>query len=91
MTMTLLSKYAGIESGVRDDVAIEFRACVAEARSALTSLAEHTPTPEVIADLALDQVFRKYDDLLPADVLAGSFINNVMNYETAIREISRLI
>jgi hypothetical protein len=89
--MTLLSKYAGIESGVRDDVAIEFRASVSDTRTRLLELLKYLPTPEDVADLAIEQVFRKYDEYLPSDVLECSFITNIMNYPHATQELRRLV
>jgi len=91
MTMTLLSKYAGIESGARDDVAIEFRASVSDTRTRLLELLKYLPTPEDVADLAVEQVFRKYDEYLPSDVLESSFIANIMNYPYATQELRRLV
>jgi ATP-dependent Lhr-like helicase len=90
MTMGLLARYAGLESTNREGVAIEFRASVADTRLKLAELLKHAPGAEEIADLAVDQVFRKYDDYLPRDILRGSFIDNVMNYDRAIRELNRL-
>ncbi len=81
----LLAKYAGLECASRDDVAIEFRVGVSDARASLSQLLKHLPPPEEIADLASDQISRKYDEYLPSDVLQRSFIDNTTNYATAIR------
>ena len=90
MTMGLLARYAGMENTNREGVAIEFRASVADTRLKLTELLKHAPVADEIADLAVNQVFRKYDDYLPSDILRSSFIDNVMNYDRAIRELNRL-
>lgn len=91
MTIGLLARYAGLESMTREGVAIEFRASVAEARERLSELIKDAPAPEEIADLAVNQVFRKYDEFLPSDVLQSSFIDNVMNYTNAVRMLTRLV
>ncbi len=44
MTMVLLAKYAGLECASRDDVAIEFRTSVSDARAQLFHLLKHLPT-----------------------------------------------
>lgn len=90
ITMGLLARYAGLENTNREGVAIEFRASVSDTRLKLAELLKHAPGAEEIADLEVDQVFRKYDDYLPSDILRSSFIDNVMNYDRAIRELSRL-
>ena len=90
MTMGLLARYAGLENTNREGVAIEFRASVADTRLKLAELLKHAPGADEIADLAVNQIFRKYDDYLPCDILRGSFIDNVMNYDCAIRELHGL-
>lgn len=65
-----------------------FRASVSDARASLTQRLKHLPPPEEIADLASDQIFRKYDEYLPSEVLQRSFIDNVLNYANAIRRIA---
>lgn len=86
-TMMLMAKYAGLECSCRDDFAIEFRASISDARANLAQLLKHLPPPEVVAALAGDQIFRKYDEYLPSDILQSSFIDNVLNYKNAIHKV----
>jgi len=90
LTICLLSKYTGLESINREGIAIEFRSSVAESKARLSEIIKRRPSPEEIADLAVHQVFRKYDEFLPRDILRSSFIDNVMNYEHAMCEMDRL-
>ncbi len=90
LTMILLAKYAGLECASRDDVAIEFRVSVSDARASLSQLLKHLPPPEEIADLASDQISRKYDEYLPSEVLQSSFVDNVMNYTHAVQAFALL-
>jgi len=89
-TMVLLAKYAGLECESRNDVAIEFRVSVSDARASLSQLLEHLPLPEEIADLASDQIFRKYDEYLPSDVLQRSFLHNILRYQNAVLVFGQL-
>lgn len=88
MTICLLAKHVGLEGVNRDGIAIEFRGSVADTRSKLSELLRISPDPEEIADHAVVQVFRKYDDYLPTDILRNSFLKNVMDYKRALRSLA---
>lgn len=90
LTIGLFAKHAGIEWTNRDGVAIQFKGGIAEVRSRMLALLKVTPSPEVIADLAVNQLFRKYDNYLPEEILRSSFIDNVMNYDFATQILNKI-
>jgi ATP-dependent Lhr-like helicase len=88
MTIGLLTRHAGLEGMNREGVALEFKGSVAEIRTRVSDVLKDAPSAEDVADIAVEQVFRKYDDYLPEEILRSSFIDNVMNYEPALRRLT---
>ena len=91
LTIGLFAKDAGIEWTNRDGVAIQFKGSIAEVRTRILALLKDAPSPEVIADLAVNQLFRKYDNYLPEEILRSSFIDNVMNYAFALQVLKQVL
>lgn len=90
ITIGLFARYIGLECTNREGIAIEFRSSFSDVRAKLKSLVKYGPTPQEIAEHASNHTFRKYDELLPNDIVENSFISNVMNFRRAI-EILEMI